>query len=99
MASSRLIWIESISLQAPFSTKYCIQCEPYPAISGLKIPLFILVIPFPLHIPPGLTVSNTNSSSFSHKSGNGVILASGIVSTISSMLILSEHALSVTVIE
>lgn len=58
-------------------------CVPTPAVTGSKVPLEVLVIPFPLHVPPGSAALSVTDDALSQNGPAGVIVASSKVVIVS----------------
>jgi hypothetical protein len=58
---------------------YVIVCDPAPAVTGLNIPVEVLVIPVPLQVPPEVAADRVTAASISQKGPTGLIapLATG----------------------
>ena len=49
---------------------------PGPATAGLNVPALVLVIPVPLHVPPGWAAVRFNAGELEHNGPAGLMVAS-----------------------
>ena len=56
----------TVVVPTPQAMLYVIICEPTPAVAGLKVPVLALVMPVPLHVPPGVDATKLIAAPETH---------------------------------